>query len=581
MSRPFVWLLAMAVSQSAVTPQPPTRAPQSQQVRIDLIASDSRGRVLENLKAADFELRDDGVAQTLESVRFVRPAAGEGRLLAIFLDEYHVSRDAAPRVRDAMARFLREAVKPGDLITVMKPLDSLFEIKLTADRDAALEAVGRFEGRRGDYDARNAYERNFMAGVPARIEAARTQVVLSALNALAVHFAGHQGLRKTLIVVSEGMGRVDRRRGLEYMPTVETIIRSAQQGNVSIYGVNPGDDDAPGDGNAIRTLAAETAGQTILMDLDAGLRRALDDASAYYVLTYSASRPDDGRFHAVQVAVKRQGVQVLRARKGYYAPSPDETLRAVLLARLNEPKPVVPAEPAPHASPLIRPWFGTSRGSDGRTRVTFVWEPAVRATGERNRRMPARLVLTALAPDNSVLFEGVVLPTGPGQLETADAPPRSRAVFEMTPGRVRLRMAIKDAAEELLDTDVRSLPIRDLRAGVSIATPEVMRARNAREFKTLESELAVPVAAREFSRTERLLVRFAAYGSAKDPKVTVSARLMSRMGPMRDLTIEESDGVNEIDLPLAGLAAGEYIIELTATSSAGNTKDVIDFRVTA
>ena len=59
--------------------------------------------------------------------------------------------------------------------------------------------------------------------------------------------------------------------------------------------------------------------------------------------------------------MKRPNTSV-RARSGYFAPSPDDTLRAALLAQLNQPKPVVPLEPAPHVSPLIRAWFGTTRG---------------------------------------------------------------------------------------------------------------------------------------------------------------------------------------------------------------------------
>ena len=61
---------------------------------------------------------------------------------------------------------------------------------------------------------------------------------------------------------------------------------------------------------------------------------------------------------------------------------------------------------------------------------------------------------------------------------------------------------------------MRELSVRDLRGEVAIGTPQVLRARNAREFRTLEAEAAVPVASREFSRTERLLIRFQAYGPA-------------------------------------------------------------------
>jgi len=595
--RVLAWLMALASWQSptgvdphsAVRPPPPSAVghPQSevftpapgQIVRIDVIPIDARGRILDALQPTDFDVRDDGVAQPIEAARLMRAGDQEARFIAIFLDEYHVSRGETDHVRDALTRFV-DALGPRDMLAVMKPLDSLFTIQLTAERAAARAAIQQFEGRRGEYEARNAYERNFMAGTPARIEAARTQVALSAINALAVQLGTVDDRRKALIVLGEGMNRADRHRGLEYLPTIDTIVRSADRGNVAIYPLDPAgerSDDAGAD--TIRGLAGKTAGQAFASDIDAGLRRALDDSSAYYLLTYRAVRPDDGKFHAVQVDVKRPGAQV-RSRDGYYAPSPDDALRAELLARIDHPKPPAPLEPATHVSTLIRPWFGMARGPDGRTRVTFVWEPAVHVPGERVRRVPSRLMLTALAPDNSVLFNGLVRPTGPGTLDGGT--PSARAVFDMAPGRLRLRMAIQDAASQTLDSDVRSLSIRDMGTGVSIGTPEVMRARNAREFRAL-TETAVPVVSREFSRTERLLIRFHAYGPG-DVRPQVSARLLSRGGSaMRELPIAAlSSGTaeHEVDVPLAGLAAGDYVIELVATSEGGNAKDVIDFRVT-
>ena len=91
----------------------------------------------------------------------------------------------------------------------------------------------------------------------------------------------------------------------------------------------------------MRSLAADTDGDAIGADLDAGLQRAAAQSSAYYLLRYRRAHPDDGKFREVQVLPKRNGVQ-LRARKGYTAASPDEALRAELLKQMNEPKPVVP-----------------------------------------------------------------------------------------------------------------------------------------------------------------------------------------------------------------------------------------------
>jgi VWFA-related protein len=597
-----ILLSAQSVGVSAVLrpqspvpgPQSAVRTPQSSHlVQIDVLVTDSRGRGVADLTAGDFELREEGTGQSIEQLRYVRAAGTAGgphsgddvpRVFAVFLDEYHVTPGNAGRARAAVAQFIEREVGPGDLIVAMKPLDSLLTIKLTPDRDAARRSIESFEGHKGDYEPRNAYERNYFAGAPARIESARNQVALSALNALAVHMGTLGDRRKTLVVVAEGIGHPDRRRGQEFLPSLDTVIRSANRANVSVYPVDPNSDTAlasvdPGEA-ALRALASETDGLVIDGDLPGGLSRAAADSQAYYLLTYRSMRPDDGKFHPVEVRVKRPGVQ-LRARKGYWAPSPDDVLRAEMLAAINEPKPVVPLEPAPHASTLIRPWFGMERGAGGRTRVTFVWEPAPRVPGDRVRHIPSHLVLTALAPDGQVLFEGPVAPTGAG---TVDEPgtTAARVVFETPPGRLRLRMSIQDAAEQPMDQDVREISIRDLHSGIVIGTPEVLRARTAKEFHALETAAAVPVSAREFSRTERLLIRFRASGSSGE-ELAVSARLLSRMGQaMRDLPVTADGAATHlIDLPLAGFAAGDYIIEVTAKGAAGDASERLNFRVTS
>ena len=155
-----------------------------------------------------------------------RPAA-----VAIYLDEYHVSADAVTdRVRGGAHAFHRRGPRPSDLLVVMKPLDSLLAIRLTEDREAARKSIQGFEGRKGDYEPRNAYERNFIAGTPARIEAARNQVALSALNALA---DSPRRPRRPVARRSSSSAKVSAARSggvaRSIMPTLETVIRSANR----------------------------------------------------------------------------------------------------------------------------------------------------------------------------------------------------------------------------------------------------------------------------------------------------------------------------------------------------------------
>src|SRR6185436_16242710 len=120
----------------------------------------------------------------------------------------------------------------------------------------------------------------------------------------------------------------------------------------------PGDDPAP-KVDELQNLASATDGRAISgPDLPAAMRAIAADMSAYYLLIYRTGLRNDGKFHDVQVAVRKADV-TLRTRKGYWAPISDEELRA----SLPRPRPPAPVEPPRHVSPFITPWFGASRGA--------------------------------------------------------------------------------------------------------------------------------------------------------------------------------------------------------------------------
>ena len=524
------------------------------------------------------------------------------RLFAIFLDEFHTtSGPGVERARAALIRFIREDLAPGDLFVVLKPLDSLLDIRLTNDRDAAVRAIESFDPRRGDYAPRTSFERNFIAGAPARIDAARAQIAASSLDALAMHLGRFSPARKTLIIVSEGFVRGTRRRGDELLPTADSVVLAANRAHVSIYPIDPlaGDHTdqngpmAPADGptrdaaveaqmrDALRALGDGTAGRawTTADDVSAGLKQALSDASGYYVLTLSHPQTGhDGRFHDVNVVVRRPGL-TLRARPGYWSPSDED---------VAPPRPIslssqFASQFVRRTSPLIRTWFGMSRGTDGDTRVSFVWEPAPRVPGDRSRTLtPARIALTVTTLDGHPIFDGIVMPSNRAVAEPS-APEQSRAAFEIPAGRLLVRMAIEDAGSRVLDRDIRDLVVGGFPGPVTIGSAEVLRARTAREFQVLAADPAsTPVASRQFSRAERLLVRVPVFSTGAEP--VLSARLVSGLGaPMRDLTVVPSPsplGSFQIEVPLAALAAGAYSVELTARTPDGEARDSVPFRVT-
>ena len=102
-----------------------------------------------------------------------------------------------------------------------------------------------------------------------------------------------------------------------------------------------------------------------------------------------------------------------------------------------------------------------------------------------------------------------------------------------------------------------------------------------REMLLIRNNLdATPTATREFSRGERLLIRFDAYtvGGAR-PEVT--AKLLNRTGAsMADVPVQAAEGKPfQIDFPLASLAPGEYLIQIDAKSESGTAKQVLAFKI--
>jgi len=166
-------------------------------------------------------------------------------------------------------------------------------------------------------------------------------------------------------------------------------------------------------------------------------------------------------------------------------------------------------------------------------------------------------------------------------------PPRpARVSFEVKPGKMQLRVSVEGSGSEVLDSETREITIPDLTLPqTTLGTPELFRARTVREYQQLKGDAtAVPIAVREFSRTDRLLIRVSAYGAGTSVP-TLTARLLNRAGqPMLDLPVAapaSPSGEPQIELPLAGIAPGEYLVEIKATGEGGDAKELVGFRVTA
>ena len=95
----------------------------------------------------------------------------------------------------------------------------------------------------------------------------------------------------------------------------------------------------------------------------------------------------------------------------------------------------------------------------------------------------------------------------------------------------------------------------------------MFRARTAREFQTIAADAAaVPIAGREFSRTERLLIRFDAYGPGSEKPSRQPCCSIARAARCRDVPIAAGTaGIDASDRsgPRA-IRRGEYLVEINA-----------------
>ena len=570
-------------------------------------------------------------------------ARDDVRLFVIFFDDYHTRVGSALAVKEPLTRFVETQLGPNDVVAMMYPLTPIDAISVTRNKRSIVSAIQKFEGRKFRYDPRNEFEQKYAQYPTEVVENIRNQVVMTALRGLATRLGSLREGRKAIIFVSEGFTtmlppqmrnpnaqlpglgnpnardpfageRNDREDTMmvfsqaDLLSQLRDVFDAANRNNAAFYTLDPrglagaefGIDEnismttdskyLQASQDILRTLASETDGRAIVNrnDLGKGLEQMVRDSSAYYLIGYNSSQaPNDGKFHEIKVRVKKAGLDV-RARKGYWAPTKEDTARAIAGPKPEAPKAVqqalasisAPGGTSGAGSRYVNTWVGTSRAENGKTRVTFVWEPAPPSPGVR-RDAPGRVSLLAANPQGDLVFRGRVPDAGvastaptPGGSSAATGP--QRVVFDAPPGKMELRIAVEGAGGGgTLDTEIRDVTVPDLTGpDAALSTPRVFRARTNRDYQMAARDPdAVPAATREFLRTDRLLIRFDVYGPTAPAAV-----LLNRNGDkMSDLPITPTTigGTHQIDLGLGAIPPGQYLVQIAV----GESKELIPLRV--
>ena len=273
---------------------------------IELVSVDAlvmNGRLpVSGLTAEDFDLRDNGVAQSIQQI------AVEGLPLRVAMSfdiSTSVEGERLEHLR-AAARSIIQRLRPQDrasLSAFSHKLDRL--VPLTGDRKQLLDAVGRLEAG-GGTSLRDAA----FAAVALRDESVgRTLVVLFSDGVDTTSFLSEPDVlraaeRSDVIIYPVGV-RTTVRLGPRFDSRLATLVAQQEERNMRF----------------LKDLAAATGGRLVIAegdkDIGAAFARALDEFNSRYVLVYTPTGVTGQGWHRIDLKLKhRKGT--VTARRGYF-----------------------------------------------------------------------------------------------------------------------------------------------------------------------------------------------------------------------------------------------------------------------
>ena len=348
-------------------------------VVVDVVATDSKGQPVTDLKAADFTVLEDGKPQKISGFNFEHPGGASSQVVQVNLPPSVVTN--APRfqsnslnvilfdtvngdfaehayARDQLLRFLDSAElgRPVAIFALQTQLKLLHDF--TTDNKALSAVVAKYRPPAQAISSESAESRAsaFSTRGDYHTSERGIETTLNQLNALAKILAGYPG-RKNLIWLSESfpltlfpesMGQANgdgqaMRTGIDpgssasnlqnaasfktYAVLIKKVSDALMAAQVAVYPVDAGavgKDDHLASQHTMDSMAENTGGKSFKNsnDLVLGLRTGIEDGSTYYTLTYYPENKNwDGQFRRIQVKSDRANIS-LRYREGYYAVDP-------------------------------------------------------------------------------------------------------------------------------------------------------------------------------------------------------------------------------------------------------------------
>jgi len=354
-------------------------------VLVDVVATDSKGQPVPDLKASDLTVLEDGKPQKISGFNFERSDASSARVAQIQLPPSVVTNapkfqsnslnvilfdtangDFAEQVyaHDQLLKFLNGAAldRPVAIFALQTQLKLLHDF--STDNKALSAAVAKYRPPAKNNNSESMESRASAFSTRGDYHTSERDIenTLNQLNVLAKVLAGYPG-RKNLIWLSESFpltlfpetlnqGHMDGQslrsavRGAAnpastqqnlvssapfktYAELVKKVSDALMSAQVAVYPVDAGAvgrNDHLASQHTMNNMAESTGGKSFMNsnDLVLGLRNGIEDGSSYYTLTYYPENKNwDGLFRRIQVKSSRPNLS-LRYREGYYAVDPEK-----------------------------------------------------------------------------------------------------------------------------------------------------------------------------------------------------------------------------------------------------------------
>jgi VWFA-related protein len=345
----------------------------------------------------------------------------------------------------------------------------------------------------------------------------------------------------------------------------------------------------------LRAMAENTGGRAVVRnnDMEREVPALFEETSAYYLLGVEAPPANEpGRLHRIQVRVGRPGVET-RTRHGYYTPTPQERRMATnpgdVAAAIAG---VLPRTDLP-LDVSVMPFADPDDPARSALAVVLTVSPSNASQGV-SRRERFEVVATAFQTES-----GKPLPSHEQTIDLAwNATRGPAAQFEVLsrhsapPGRYEIRVGVKAGdgrvASVFTYTEVPNFAGDAFSASGLVlgATPSPRMAGATLVAKLMP---VVPTSRRIFSTKDRVTAFLRVY-QARPPfsAVTMATRITDANNDVIAEHTESAEGRTlgrlnatdyQMDLPIDGLAPGEYLLTIEAARDGATLERAVRFTV--